>query len=1045
MKTFSLFICILYFIPISLFGQFQNIGGPKGGQVIDVVFINDTIYTLTKASLLYSINDGLSWSIVPGSNNLPSQLTNVSIENGVIYLSVNYRNVIFKTENFGKTWIQIEDDDFYNQGNIVGFESFHDTLFIYSNNDIFISPDRGESFSVIDHLNQSFPFVLVHNRILHFNGYHYYLTPDRKLVRTKDFINREVLFDLLTNYYYRLYRNETTLFLMEIYSSNKTLYKLENEKLVVYKENLNLSNVDLSDEKPLAFDGNIVYEKYSPIYSNDGLFSSKYVSLQDNPNSYWNTNLIGIHKGIVYFNWGNQFYKKGLTDSVGVNITNNMLGLENNSIYKTGANIISGTFPISYYNLTEEKWNVFYNQAKGTLFLKDNLVLNYNKSNPQDSLEIMSISGQLFRKSKLPYRKVGANDDIYCINDLIFVCYLYDSLYVSNNFGESWKVIDRQPGVGRISVNYSNSNVLVNSGYNSTWYSSKDGVNYTMYNPNSTGTYVSIDENENIYYKKNEVLYKYNKALNISVQIPLPFAINTQNNANVLCFEHYKNILFVGAIGEGLFISFDNGKSWNSFNEGLESKNICSIEIDDEFIYVGSFGNVYKRPLSDINAINVFGEVFEDVNENGIKEQNENLVKNVRLRTTINNIIVSTDEQGHFSLITKEIADNKIEIIAPQYSTSTNGPILISNNSSPIQLGISFDKQVNDVGIKTLSPFVFRPGFVTQIDLYLENLSYSDKLINVNINLDDKLLFINSSFLPYTISGNNLNYENIYVNGRDSKIISLILETDGNANIGDVINISSNIELKNFIDINLSNNTSILIDTIRGSFDPNDKCVYPTGNIEYNQNTVDQELLYTIRFQNTGNFPAEFVILRDTFENTLNLNSIDILSYSHQCQWQIKEGRVLEVKFLNINLPDSTVSEVLSQGYITFSIKLNENVDKGTVIANKASIYFDYNPPIVTERVITNIVELSSINSYLKPKISIVPNPSSNYIYLKGIASLNAMYEIFDMSGKVVAKGIVIPLEDTKIDINNLASGQYIIEISIQNSKEIFRSTFVKI
>lgn len=1043
MRIFNLCISLL-FLPFALFAQFQDMGGPEGGQVLDVVFVNDTVYTLTSASLFYSVNDANSWRVVPGSNDLPSQLTNVSIDNGVIYISVNHRNVIFKSDNFGQSWTQIADDVFYSQGDIEGFESFNDTLYIYSTTDVFMSPDRGTNFSVIEHLNQSFPFILVHNRIVHFKDYHYYLTPNRKLVRTKDFTTLEELFDLGSNEYYRLYRNETTLFLMEK-NNIKTIYKLEDDKMVVFMDNLNFSHLEFSDVDPISFDSNTIYQKNSPKYSTDG-YRSNYILLQDNPNSGWSTNLVKIHNGVVYYNWGNLFYKQNLTDSIRVNITNNMIGDKNNSLFKSGEKIINRTNPIYYYDLPDEGWNVLNIESNGTFFLNNNLILKYDKNKPTDSIYITTIDGQLFRKSKLPYRKVQANDDIYCINDFIFVCYLYDSLYVSNNYGESWSVIDKQPGVGRLSTNYSNNNILVNPTYGSTWYVSKDGVNYNVYYPNAGGSYVSIDENDNIYYKKNELIYKYNKALNTAELIPLPFTINTHYNANTICFEHYKNTLFVGGIGEGLFVSFDEGKNWDTFSEGLETKNISSIEIDDEYIYVGTFGHIYKRPLSELNAINIFGEVFEDVNQNGIKEPNENPLKNILVRSTVNNIIKPTNELGQFSLITKDIADNKIEIIEPQYSTSTNGPILISNSSNPIQLGISFDKEINDVGIKILSPFVFRPGFTTQIDLYLENLSYNDRLISVGLILDDKLTLISSSYSPYNLSGNNLSYEDIFINGRDSKIISLIFETEVNSNIGDLIRLTSNVALDNYMDIDSSNNAYDLIDTIRGSYDPNDKSVHPNADIIYDQNILDQELLYTIRFQNTGNYPADFVILRDTFEMTLDPNSIDILSYSHQCEWQIKDGRVLEVKFPNINLPDSTISEVLSQGYVTFKLKLNQNVATGTVIANKASIYFDYNPPIVTERVITSIVvPLSSIDPTIKPSFTIVPNPSFNDIIIKDIPFSKARFEIFDMAGNVVSKGIITSSDNTKININHLTSGQYIITLKSQTSKEIYSSSFIKI
>lgn len=1037
MTKIKFLLALLYLVPLSLFAQFQDIGGANGGEVLDVVFVNDTIFTLTSASLSYSVNNGSSWSIVHGSNDLPSKLTHVSIDNGIIYLSVNYRNIIFKTENFGQSWTQIMDDSFYSQGAINDFESHNDTLYIYSTSKVYMSTDRGANFNIIDVLTQSFPFILVHNRILHFKDYHYYLTPDRKLVRTRDFINLEELFQLSTNSYYRLFRNENTLFLLDVAGSNKTLYTLENDAIKVYKGNSDLIKLSLNSDRPLLYDGNIVYEKGSDAYYTDGWDKSDYIMLQDNPNSSWITNLIKIHKGVVYYNWGNLFYTQNLANGSRVNITNNMIGNINNSIYKSGSKIISGINPIAYYDVIEQAWSALNNEGRNTYLLNDNLILKYDS---KDSIDITTLDGLLFKRSKLPRGAISGNDGIYGINNLIFATKLYDSLYVSNDYGESWHAIDKQSGVGRMSVNYSNNYILVNSGYNTKWYASKDDVNYTLSDPGSGGTYVSVDEAGNIFYKKNELLYKYIKALDSVELIPLPFVINTNYNANGLCFELYKNILFVGGIGEGLFISYDKGENWEPFNDGLASKNVSSIEIDDEYIYIGTYGHIYRRPLDELNALTVAGAVFEDENGNGVKDVNEKGVKNIHVKTTVNNIIVPTNELGQFTFITNDIADNKVEIIAPLYSTATNGPVLIDNNSNPIELGILFDKEVNDVGVKILSPFVFRPGFKTQIMLYLENKSYNNRSVNVDLIIDDKLTFNHSDYAPYQISGNILSYDDILLNGRANKTITINFETDVNANIGEIISLRSNIELKDYVDADLSNNSYELVDTIRGSYDPNDKAVYPGSNLIFDQGLLTQDLLYTIRFQNTGNYPAEFVILRDTLETSLDLESIDVLAYSHVCEWQVKNGRILEVKFPNINLPDSTKSVELSQGYITFKLRVNKNVEIGTSITNNASIYFDYNPPIITKTVITNIVEPSAIVSTEKSGFTIIPNPSTGLFTIKLpriIGKANLI--VTNINGQIIFTKELENSVIEEIDITHQPSGSYNIEVyPVNNLTRIF-------
>ncbi len=59
-------------------------------------------------------------------------------------------------------------------------------------------------------------------------------------------------------------------------------------------------------------------------------------------------------------------------------------------------------------------------------------------------------------------------------------------------------------------------------------------------------------------------------------------------------------------------------------------------------------------------------------------------------------------------------------------------------------------------------------------------------------------------------------------------------------------------------------NADTLIQTVTGSFDPNDKNVFPTGYGSEGYITAQQELKYTIRFQNTGNDTAFIIVVVDT-------------------------------------------------------------------------------------------------------------------------------------------------------------------------------------
>ncbi|MBL0071787.1 MAG: hypothetical protein IPP34_08225 [Bacteroidetes bacterium] len=47
-------------------------------------------------------------------------------------------------------------------------------------------------------------------------------------------------------------------------------------------------------------------------------------------------------------------------------------------------------------------------------------------------------------------------------------------------------------------------------------------------------------------------------------------------------------------------------------------------------------------------------------------------------------------------------------------------------------------------------------------------------------------------------------------------------------------------------------------------------------------------------------------------------------------------------------MPHKSINESGSQGFVTFRIVPFQGLPDGTVINNEAGIYFDYNPPVIT-------------------------------------------------------------------------------------------------
>lgn len=195
------------------------------------------------------------------------------------------------------------------------------------------------------------------------------------------------------------------------------------------------------------------------------------------------------------------------------------------------------------------------------------------------------------------------------------------------------------------------------------------------------------------------------------------------------------------------------------------------------------------------------------------------------------------------------------------------------------------------------------------------------------------------------------------------------------------------------------------------AYDPNDKSAQPEGYEIQHYIEASTALDYKIRFQNTGNDTAFTVVLRDTISPFLDLSSIELGASSHPYTWRIYGQRILEIKFNPIELPDSTTNELASHGFIRFRINQVANNPIGTIINNSVGIYFDYNPPIITnttwhtigEDFIPIIVSVDPIQNSIT-KVHVYPNPFqfTTTLEIENTAYQELQLSVFDAMGRSV-------------------------------------------
>ncbi len=154
----------------------------------------------------------------------------------------------------------------------------------------------------------------------------------------------------------------------------------------------------------------------------------------------------------------------------------------------------------------------------------------------------------------------------------------------------------------------------------------------------------------------------------------------------------------------------------------------------------------------------------------------------------------------------------------------------------------------------------------------------------------------------------------------------------------------------------------------------------------------------------------------------------------------IDDGGLLEFQFRDILLPDSLTNEPASHGFIKYSIKPKTGLTENTLIYNEAGIYFDFNPPIITNTTESKMVSQLSkqSTSNITGTIKVYPNPFDNFAYLevKGVVgNLNLKADLFDLTGSFIETYEFNAKERLKIYRKQLPPGMYFLRIYDSNNK----------
>ncbi len=302
-----------------------------------------------------------------------------------------------------------------------------------------------------------------------------------------------------------------------------------------------------------------------------------------------------------------------------------------------------------------------------------------------------------------------------------------------------------------------------------------------------------------------------------------------------------------------------------------------------------------------------------------------------------------------------------------------------------------------------------RPGFTFGYGLRaLNNGAYSFGPFTATLDYDPVLSYVSSSLPPTVNTPGQLQFTVPSLNAFGQVNIAVVLQVPP-----DPLLIGTDLAATLTLtpapaDTDPANDVYALSTLVVGAYDPNDKLVRTSsrqsGSLYYLD--ADTALSYTIRFQNTGNAEALHVRLVDTLSHLLDVASLRLLGASHAFEARLESDSILIIDFPDIMLPDSTSDQAGSQGAFSFAISPHAGIPPGTLLANKADIYFDFNPPIrtntavVTAEFSTGLTAISDASS-----LHVAPNPVVAELRLALGHTGAGQWLVYDVHGRLVRSG----------------------------------------
>lgn len=392
------------------------------------------------------------------------------------------------------------------------------------------------------------------------------------------------------------------------------------------------------------------------------------------------------------------------------------------------------------------------------------------------------------------------------------------------------------------------------------------------------------------------------------------------------------------------------------------------------------------------------------------------------------------------SVVTPILANDSYFMVSPPNATFAFSEL---NSSQSQQFCVTPKGKFADLEIAMFPLDGAIPGYASRYKIVYRNKGTLAQSGTIGLQFDATVLRPNVS-QPEAVRGRidrlSWDFSELMPFETRTIVLSFMLNTPTDApalNADDVLNYTATISAT-ALDASSEDNVISFRQKVTNSFDPNDKTCLQGERVS--SAIIGQYVHYIVRFENTGTAIAKNIVVKDLIDtNRFDISSFEPIESSHYFTTKISNGNTIEFVFKDINLH---FYNDMNDGYIAFKIKTKPSLAVGDTFSNSASIYFDFNLPILTDRVVTTIESLGTPGVDLSDRFSIYPNPSKGLLYLDNKENIPLKsISIYNMLGQPVLV-ISNAAAAQSVDISDLASGSYVMKI--YSDKGSATSKFVK-